>query len=78
LLSRKIFEAAAKRNLHLAVAELPAAFFETKGMPVLEGRRTVTCLRCVLMKPEHREWIPPIWEILSESTDEILQREAIA
>ena len=33
---------------------------------------TVLCLRSVLMKPEHRDWLPRIWEILSTSADEVL------
>jgi tyrosine decarboxylase/aspartate 1-decarboxylase len=69
--TRRIFEAAARRNLHLAVAELPARFF---AIPAGMKRdwTTLTCLRSVLMKPEHHEWIPRIWGVLSESTDEVL------
>jgi len=70
-LSRKIFEAAAKRNLHLAVAELPSAFFESGRMR--KDKESLTCLRSVLMKPEHRDWVGRIWEILSEATDEVLR-----
>jgi tyrosine decarboxylase / aspartate 1-decarboxylase len=73
-LSRKIFEAAAKRNLHLAVAELPVEFFFEAGMRGMrKDQASLTCLRSVLMKPEHRDWIERIWEILSESTDEVLK-----
>ena len=32
----------------------------------------ITCLRSVLMKPAHREWIDPIWRILLESADAVL------
>lgn len=28
----------------------------------------VTCLRSVLMKPEHEEWLGRIWTLLDEST----------
>jgi len=70
-LSRTIFEAAAERNLHLAVAELPFAFFAAGGMQ--KDKENLTCLRSVLMKPEHRDWVGRIWEILSEATDEVLQ-----
>ena len=70
LLSRKIFEAAAARNLHLAVAELPAEFFGLGNGPT-RSHSTVTCLRSVLMKPEHKEWIGKIWEILSEVTEAV-------
>jgi tyrosine decarboxylase / aspartate 1-decarboxylase len=65
-LSRKIFAAAAERDLHLALAELPIAFFQ--GLPDDEKeRRTVTSLRSVLMKPDHLDWIDRIWEIIQLS-----------
>jgi hypothetical protein len=35
-------------------------------------RETITCLRSVLMKPEHLEWIPRIWDELSAATSEVL------
>jgi tyrosine decarboxylase / aspartate 1-decarboxylase len=71
-LSRRIFEVAARRNLHLAVAELPVAFFAGNLPGVQLDRPTVACLRSVLMKPEHREWLPRIWETLGQATDEAL------
>jgi tyrosine decarboxylase / aspartate 1-decarboxylase len=71
-LSRQIFEAAAKRNVHLAVAELPVRFFLGPSEWRKQGRGTLTCLRSVLMKPEHGEWVPRIWEILLASTEEVL------
>jgi tyrosine decarboxylase / aspartate 1-decarboxylase len=69
-MSRRIFEAAGKKNLHLAIAELPVAFFEgnLRGMKV--DQASLTCLRSVLMKPEHREWLDRIWELLSQATEE--------
>jgi tyrosine decarboxylase / aspartate 1-decarboxylase len=74
-MSKRSFEAAAERNLHLAVAELPAKFFAIPA-EMQQDRTSLTCLRSVLMKPEHRQWIPRIWEILSDSTNEIRAREA--
>lgn len=68
--SRKIFEAAAARNLHLAVAELPVEFFEANLGGMKKDRTKLTCLRSVLMKPEHRTWMDRIWEILTEATNE--------
>jgi tyrosine decarboxylase / aspartate 1-decarboxylase len=65
--ARRVFEEAARRGLHLAVAELPAAFFDLAGAGIESDRDTVTCLRSVLMKPEHRDWIGRIWEILDAS-----------
>ena len=70
--SRKIFEAAARRNLHLAVAELPTSFFEANLREMKKDRVSLTCLRSVLMKPEHREWMGRIWEILGEATEEVV------
>lgn len=72
-LSRKIFEAAAKRHLHLAVAELPTEFWSANLGDMRRDHDTVTCLRSVLMKPEHVEWIPRIWEALSAATLEVLE-----
>jgi tyrosine decarboxylase/aspartate 1-decarboxylase len=70
-LARRIFEAAASRNLHLAVAELPARFFCHSERRLAQDTSTVTCLRSVLMKPEHRDWSDRIWRILSLSTDDV-------
>src|SRR5208283_1375968 len=69
-MSRRIFAAAARNNLHLAIAELPVALFEANLGGVKVDQSYLTCLRSVLMKPEHREWLDRIWELLSQATDE--------
>jgi tyrosine decarboxylase/aspartate 1-decarboxylase len=69
-LSRRVFEAAAKRDLHLAVAELPAIFWADNRVAMKRDRETMTCLRSVLMKPEHLDWIGRIWERLVAASDE--------
>jgi glutamate/tyrosine decarboxylase-like PLP-dependent enzyme len=74
-LSRRIFDAAAGRNLHLAVADLPTAFWEANLGSMQRDRETMTCLRSVLMKPEHLDWIPRIWDELSAATSEVLAVE---
>lgn len=74
VLSRRIFEAAAKRNLHLAVAELPVAFWAGNLGAMERDRKTMTCLRSVLMKPEHLDWVPRIWEELVAASEEVLAR----
>ena len=71
-ISRRIFDEAARRNLHLALAELPAAFFDPERRELERDRETVTCLRSVLMKPEHSGWIDRIWRILLDSTSAVL------
>lgn len=73
-LTRAIFGETARRNLHLAVAELPSAFFDLESVQIARDRETVTCLRSVLMKPEHLEWIDDIWEILDRSTSSMLKK----
>ena len=68
-IAQKIFAEAAKRDLHLALAQIPVRFFP--GGTWLEAGLddTVTCLRSVLMKPEHLDWVDRIWERLMAATD---------
>jgi glutamate/tyrosine decarboxylase-like PLP-dependent enzyme len=73
-LAQAIFEEAAKRNLHLALAALPVRFFPAGSWPGAAGNGTVRCLRSVLMKPEHAEWLPEIWRLLREATGAVLGR----
>jgi tyrosine decarboxylase / aspartate 1-decarboxylase len=70
--TRRIFEEAAKRDLHLAVAELPAQFWEKNLGAMKRDRDTLTCLRSVLMKPEHLNWVNRIWELLSEAASAVI------
>jgi len=70
-LSRRIFETAASRDLHLAVAELPARYFARSKSAMGGDEPRLTCLRSVLMKPEHKEWMDRIWTALVESSDEV-------
>ncbi|MDJ0814236.1 MAG: aminotransferase class I/II-fold pyridoxal phosphate-dependent enzyme [Woeseiaceae bacterium] len=62
--ARKVFEEAAKRELHLAMIELPASLVAKYVDGLEQDQETVTCLRSVLMKPEHHEWVPRIMAIL--------------
>ena len=57
-LSRSIFEKAAAGNLHLALIQLPLRYFEDG---IYEpDRNDILCLRSVLMKPEHGQWLDEI------------------
>jgi glutamate/tyrosine decarboxylase-like PLP-dependent enzyme len=59
-LAQQIFDEAAKRDLHLALARLPVRFFQQnswKDFLKTDPQSTVTCLRSVLMKPEHLLWL---------------------
>lgn len=63
-LARDVFDACAKAGLHLALAELPAGFFQFDAS-VQKDRDTVVCLRSVLMKPEHEDWVGEIVDVLN-------------
>jgi len=64
--AREVFEAAARHGLHLALASLPAGLFDGIDGFALD-RDTVSCLRSVLMKPEHLDWIERLWELLDRA-----------
>ena len=65
--ARAVFDAAAERNLHLALLQMPRMLAEP-WWPGLEwDADTVTVLRCCLMKPEHEQWMPQITELLDRS-----------
>ncbi len=66
--ARAIFEAAAARHLHLALAQLPVSFFAAAWRGAAIDQETVTCLRSCLMKPEHLDWLDELWRILDEAT----------
>jgi tyrosine decarboxylase/aspartate 1-decarboxylase len=65
--ARAIFDSAAKKNLHLALVELPASLFDLKSTGMSVDQETITCLRSTLMKPEHSEWLDRIWMILDSA-----------
>src|SRR5262249_48320719 len=64
--SREIFAAAAEKGLHLAVADLPSRWFPELDPVITKVEPRATCLRSVLMKPEHLDWIDRIWAILCD------------
>ena len=70
-LARQVFAEAARSGLHLALAELPVGFFDLPA-GMARDRETATCLRSVLMKPEHLEWLDRIWTILDGATSTVL------
>jgi len=61
---------AAALDLHLALATLPVQLIDLQDMQ--RDRDTIVCLRSVLMKPEHREWVDRIWSILDAATSAAL------
>ncbi len=65
--ARDVFARAAKQELHLALIDLPIEFVRTYLPDMEADAETVTCLRSVLMKPEHQEWLDRIMRILEAS-----------
>ena len=73
--AQKVFDACARRGLHLALVQLPGSWFGAcNPVPKSEGpgAPTLTCLRSVLMKPEHEAWMDEIWERLSAACDDVV------
>ena len=74
--SRAIFDQALRSDLYLALADLPARFFPPATWPQDETHPQadpiVTCLRSVLMKPEHLPWVEQIWLRLDAATTAVL------
>ncbi len=70
-LAQRVFDACAARGLHLALVQLRQSWFEPpRGSEGGAEPGTVTCLRSVLMKPEHEAWMDRIWERLSAASAE--------
>jgi glutamate/tyrosine decarboxylase-like PLP-dependent enzyme len=70
-LAQKTFVACAARDLHLALVQLPVAWFQGADEHS-NGAGLVTCLRSVLMKPEHEAWLDRIWERWTAACAEVL------
>jgi len=66
-LAEEVFERAAADSLHLALAHLPTRFFPGADWAADAGQ--VTCLRSVLMKPEHLAWVDEITRRLERALD---------
>jgi tyrosine decarboxylase / aspartate 1-decarboxylase len=78
-LAQNAFVSCATRDLHLALVELPLTWFDPEESPQPLGRNVrsnqtgvVTCLRSVLMKPEHEAWLDKIWEKLAAACAEVM------
>jgi glutamate/tyrosine decarboxylase-like PLP-dependent enzyme len=71
-LAHRAFVASAQRDLHLALVELPLAWFQ-RAKHYASGleAETVTCLRSVLMKPEHEAWLDRIWDRLNAACEDM-------
>ena len=59
--AQRVFDEAAGLGLHLALAKLPVALFPGGKW---DSGETVTCLRSVLMKWEHLDWVERIFGLV--------------
>ncbi len=70
-LAQQIFDESARHDLHLALAKLPMRFFQQnswKNIRREDDQTSVTCLRSVLMKPEHLLWLDQLWQRLETAS----------
>jgi tyrosine decarboxylase/aspartate 1-decarboxylase len=71
--SRGLFDAAATRDLHLALFSYPSRMLKGAWNNVSFEEETVACLRSCLMKPEHADWMERIWKLLGDSNHSIAE-----
>ena len=69
-LAHQVFDICAAHDLHLALVQLPLSWFAPANQTANSGAQ-VTCLRSVLMKPEHKTWLDEIWQRISGACAEI-------
>lgn len=70
-LSQKMFDAAAEKNLHLALFSVQTDSLDDSWRDVSVDSDSITCMRSCLMKPEHEEWMDEIWMLIDQITNEI-------
>ncbi|MEI6288931.1 MAG: aminotransferase class I/II-fold pyridoxal phosphate-dependent enzyme [Chloroflexota bacterium] len=71
-LAKKLFEEAEKEHLYLALANLPISLFDLPG-DMEQDEETITCMRSVLMKPEHKDWVEQIWNIIDHASARLIK-----
>lgn len=64
--ARRLFENAFDQGLHLALMELPMSLAGHWLPDIDTDSETITCLRSVLMKPEHEQWTEKIISLLED------------
>ncbi len=69
--ARRVFTAAAERDLHLALVRLPRKLVEPWWQGLEWDTEEVTLLRSCLMKPAHYQWLPEITARLQSAVDAV-------
>jgi len=70
-LSRLTFKRAEEKELHLATFSYPSHLVKRAYPDVVVDTEYTICMRSCLMKPEHLEWIEPIWSLLDQVQREL-------
>ena len=70
--AQAVFDAAAAKHLHLALVKLPDALVQAWWPTLAADGDMTTALRSCLMKPEHKEWLPRIRDILDSAAADVL------
>lgn len=65
--AKRIFDKAAERGLHLALIDVDVARLPATLAGMTRDGDTLTCLRSCLMKPEHRDWVARIFDIVEHA-----------
>ncbi len=65
--AQAVFDAAARRGLHLALTRFPRSLLESWWADIEWDSEQVTCLRACLMKPDHAVWLERLWAVLIDS-----------
>lgn len=66
-LADQFFQQATEHDLHLSKLKVPVSKFDMDGIDI--DSEYITCIRCCLMKPEHKEWTDRIWSIIQNVLD---------
>ncbi|MGI4831264.1 MAG: hypothetical protein ACRYFU_24240, partial [Janthinobacterium lividum] len=72
--AQKVFDEAARLDLHLALARLPVTLFAPNTWPRAAQDENVFCLRSVLMKPEHLPWLGEVCSRLDQAAAKVVER----
>lgn len=70
--ARLVFDAAARHDLHLALASMPRTICEPAKAIEHWTEDSLVCLRACVMKPEHKAWMPEILSRLDSAMNEAL------
>jgi len=74
LRAREVQAECARRGLFFSLTEIAGDRLATPDRIPLSQRARISCLRAVLMKPEHLDWVDRIYGILCEAADAVCGR----